>query len=383
MQKLETLGQLTGGVAHDFNNLLTPIVGALDMLSHRLQGDERARRLTAGGLQAAERARVLIQRLLAFSRRQHLAPRAVDVGHLLEGMGDLVARSIGPQIRLFVQCPGGLPAAMVDPNQLELALLNLAINARDAMPQGGELAIIASSEGLHGHPKLPNGRYLKIAVTDTGVGMDETTVKRAVEPFFTTKGIGRGTGLGLSSVHGLAVQSGGDFTLESAPGCGTTATLWLPTSKQRVSDMDAAIHVAAPRPRGSAIVLLVDDEELVRAGTAEMLADAGYTVREAPAGYVALQQAKSGVAFDVLVTDYAMPGMTGAELARQMRLLRPGLPILMITGYAALTDQEAGGWPRLAKPFKQIELADALSALLNQGKVIPLHTAAARARTAE
>jgi signal transduction histidine kinase len=367
MQKMETIGQLTGGVAHDFNNLLTPILGALDTLGRRLEGDERARRMTAGGLQAAERARTLIQRLLAFSRRQHLAPQPVDVARLLSGFTDMVSRSIGPGIRLSVSCAKGLPPALVDPNQLELALLNLVVNARDAMPEGGDLALRVAEEDEGGNPRLGVGRFIRFSVTDTGIGMDPQTVKRAIDPFFTTKGVGRGTGLGLSSVHGLAAQSGGDFALDSQPGCGTTATLWLPVSDVALAETGHAANDAVIPSVPAATVLLVDDEDLVRSGTGEMLADAGYTVVSVGSGFEALQKIHAGLAFDVLVTDYAMPGMTGAELAREVRRLRPDIPALMITGFATLTDREAGGLPRLAKPFRQSELAGTVADLLDTG----------------
>lgn len=361
-QKMETIGQLTGGVAHDFNNLLTPIVGTLDLLRRRLDGDERALRLTDGALQAADRARTLVQRLLAFSRRQHLEPRPVDVGGLIRGMEDLVSRSLGPQIALSVEAPSGLPAALIDPNQLELAILNLAVNARDAMPDGGSLSIRLGQDTAA--PSQPDGRYLRVEVADTGVGMDPATLARAVEPFFTTKGVGRGTGLGLSSVHGMAVQSGGAFRLESAPGQGTTAILWLPAAE---GEAEAAADGEAASPRaaaGSATVLLVDDEDLVRLGTAEMLSEAGYRVVQAASADQALQMVRSGLGFDALITDYAMPGMTGADLAREVRALRPETPVLMITGYASLTDVQTEGLPRLAKPFRQTDLAAAVAEVL-------------------
>lgn len=364
-QKMETIGQLTGGVAHDFNNLLTPIVGALDVLRRRLD-DERAQRLTAGALQAADRARTLVQRLLAFSRRQHLQPRAIDIRQLTESISDLVSRSLGPRIRFALNVPEGLPPAHVDPNQLELALLNLAVNARDAMEDGGDLTITAR---VHDH--APPGRtgagpYICIAVTDTGSGMDAETLKRAVEPFYTTKGVGRGTGLGLSSVQGLAVQSGGAFTLDSEPGKGTTATLWLPVSSEAVETLVAGVDAAIVRPAHSATVLLVDDEELVRAGTADMLAEAGYAVVEAASGLQALQLLKQ-VQPDAVITDYAMPGMTGAELAQEIAGRQPDLPVLLITGYATLSDRDAGGLPRLAKPFRQTELAATVAELIESG----------------
>ena len=364
-QKIETMGQLTGGVAHDFNNLLTPIVGALDLLYRKLEGDRGAQRLIGAALQAADRARILIQRLLAFSRRQHLEARPVDIAALIESLADLATRSLGPQIHLDLRIADNLPAARVDPNQLELALLNLAVNARDAMAGTGTL-VIAAAEGTGVRAgKLPPGRYVRIDVTDTGCGMDEDTVRRAVEPFFTTKGVGRGTGLGLSMVHGLAAQSGGAFALRSKPGEGTTATLWLPASDEPAlrprPDVPGAV---AAIPAGSAKVLLVDDEELARTSVAAMLEDAGFTVTQAASGFEALRHMRSGPQPDVLVTDYAMPGMSGAELAREARQRWPDLPVLMITGYANLSDKDAAGLPRLAKPFRQPDIAGAIASLL-------------------
>ena len=359
-QKMETVGQLTGGVAHDFNNLLTPIVGALDFLRRRAE-DERTLRLTEGGLQAAERARVLVQRLLAFSRRQHLEPRPVDVSGLIEGMADLIQRSLGPQIELDVQAAADLPAAMVDPNQLELAVLNLAVNARDAMPDGGSL-IVSVMEDAAPNESLP-GRYVQIRVSDTGHGMDAETLARAVEPFFTTKGVGRGTGLGLSSVHGLAVQSGGAFVLESEPGKGVTARLWLPTTDE-LPDSAGITSRTVKAARSGGVVLLVDDEELVRQGAAEMLREAGFTVHLASGPEAALDMVTTGLSFDVMVTDYAMPGMNGADLAAAVRGQRPGAAILLITGFASLSDGKARNLPRLAKPFRQEDLAEAVNRLI-------------------
>ena len=229
-QKLETIGQLTGGVAHDFNNLLTPIVGSIDLLRRKLMHDERAQALASAGLQSAERAKVLVNRLLAFARRQSLEPRPVNIEALVEGMRDLIERSIGPTIAVEVDLRRGLPAAQVDPNQLELSILNLCVNARDAMPGGGRITIAASLDivGYALPGALKPGAYIRLSVADTGVGMDAATAKRAVEPFYTTKDVGRGTGLGLSMVHGLMAQLGGGMAIESEPGHGTSVTLWLP-----------------------------------------------------------------------------------------------------------------------------------------------------------
>jgi PAS domain S-box-containing protein len=365
-QKMEIIGQLTGGVAHDFNNLLTPVVGALDMLRRRYEGDDRAQRLVVGALRAAERAGTLVQRLLAFSRRQHLQPSSVDVRRLVESMADLVSRSLGPRIEVVLDVAEDLAPARVDPNQLELALLNLAVNARDAMAGEGRLTIAARPCASGERPTLKPGAYVRLSVADTGTGMDPETLRRATEPFFTTKGVGQGTGLGLSAVQGLAEQSGGEFSLQSTPGRGTVATLWLPVAEHGLvgsaADSDDAGLVRAAAD--ATPVLLVDDEELVRAGTADMLSEAGYSVTEASSGYQALELLGSGHPAEVLITDYAMPGMTGADLAHEARALRPGLRVLLITGYATVADREAGGLPRLAKPFRLAHLAAAVADLL-------------------
>ena len=365
MQKLDMIGQLTGNVAHDFNNLLTPIVGTLDLLSRRA-ADARDQRLTSGALQAADKARTLVQRLLAFARRQHLQARSVAVAGLINSLMDLMARSVGSGIRLETHIASGLPTAHVDPNQLELALLNLAVNARDAMPDGGTLTITADLDSVVAHPKLGTGNYIRISVVDCGIGMDDETLRRAVEPFFTTKPAERGTGLGLSMVHGLAAQSGGDFALSSKVGKGTTATIWLPMAGDADIQQDADHGDVQPVEGRSETVLLVDDEPLVRGATAGMLQDAGFTVVEADSPSRALELARGGLAFDALVTDYAMPGMSGARLARQLREVVPNLPVLLITGYAAVEDVEAAGLPRLGKPFRQPELAARMATLLDR-----------------
>lgn len=370
MQKLETIGQLTGGVAHDFNNLLTPIVGALEMVA-RLQGnDARISRLTTAGLQAAERARTLIQRLLAFARRQHLQTHPTNIGNLVYGLEDLLARTLGPQIFLRIRCAPDLPFAMVDPNQFELVLLNLSVNARDAMPSGGTLEIAVSDEWVTEHANLADGQYLCIAVSDTGLGMDPQTLRQAIEPFFTTKNKGQGTGLGLSMVHGFAVQSGGDFSLTSQPGQGTTATLRLPASARQAEVEPQRSRAQTGLRRVSGVpVLLVDDEELVRSGTAEMLSDAGYTVLQASSGYEALAMLTKHRDIKVLITDYAMPGMTGAELARQAVQFNASLPVLMITGFASTDGRVAVDIPRLSKPFGQAELVEAVGKLLEHAQI--------------
>lgn len=357
-QKLETLGQLTGGVAHDFNNLLTPIVGTLDLV-RRKTDDERMQKLLDGALKASDRARTLVTRLLAFARRQNLEARPINVSALVDGMVDLIQRSIGPTIRLGVQIEAATATALVDPNQLELALLNLAVNARDAMPGGGQLTIDTSQvEIAAGHASLAPGPYVLIQVTDTGSGMDAETLARAVEPFYSTKGVGKGTGLGLSMVHGLAAQSGGALILRSSLGQGTTAKLWLPAAAAEAIT-SAAQQDDWQRGDRTLKILLVDDEELVRQGTAALLADLGHEVVEAGSGAVALGLLRSE-AFDILVTDYLMPSMSGVELAREGRKIRRDLPVLMITGFADLTDDRATDVARLPKPFHLNELAMAI-----------------------
>ena len=354
-QKMETIGQLTGGVAHDFNNLLTPILGALEFANRKAADDDRLRKLTAGGLQAAERARTLIQRLLAFSRKQHLEPQIIELRALLDGISDLIRPSIGPRIELVVDCRPGLHIS-VDPNELELALLNLAVNARDAMPDGGRIAFRAWREA---HPR-EGADWVHIAVADDGAGMPSDVLARAIEPFFTTKEVGKGTGLGLSAVQGLALQSGGAFTLKSNVGEGTIATISFPASEAPTGVGTTTAAAARPAGLDGLRILLVDDEALVRTATIAMLRDAGAVVIEASSGASALSLWRDGVRADVLVTDYAMPGMTGDILVREMREQTPGLPALLITGYANLAEQ-GSPLPRLAKPFTANGLAAAVA----------------------
>ena len=367
MAKLETLGQLTGGVAHDFNNLLTPIVGALDMLRRQHAADERSNRLISGAMQAAERAATLVQRLLSFARRQHLEARTVDVKTLVEGMHDLMQRTIGPHIAVRIDTAANVPAARVDPGQLELAVLNLAVNARDAMAGGGQirLALDDVDLGPAEADQVEPGRYIRLSVTDTGTGMDEATLNRAIEPFFTTKGQGEGTGLGLSMVHGLAAQSGGALKIRSKVGKGTTAELWLPVADGRAESQEEADDGLPQQPRRASI-LIVDDENLVRMATAAMLREMGHKVLEAGTGAAALDLLKSSEDIDLLITDYLMPGMRGSELVDVARDIRPGLPVLLLTGYANLAKGEASGRPRLAKPFREADLARTVATLLSE-----------------
>lgn len=362
-QKMEAMGSLTGGVAHDFNNLLTPIIGSLDMLVRKAVGSERERRMIDGALQSAERAKVLVQRLLAFARRQPLQPTAVDVAQLVQGMVGLLGSTLGPTIDLRIDLALHLPRATADPNQLEMALLNVAVNARDAMPDGGELTIAVQRESVrerHGSGVKP-GHYVRLSVMDTGIGMDEVTLRRATEPFFSTKGIGKGTGLGLSMVHGLAAQLGGGLLIESAPGRGTTIELLLPVSSTIIED-EQPDHASPPAVEARGVALLVDDEELVRMSTADMLVDFGYEVIEASSAEEALSLLQNGLQLNLLVTDHLMPGMSGAQLASRLKAERPHLPVLIVSGYADVGGIDSG-FERLTKPFRNAELAESLLAL--------------------
>ncbi len=381
-QKMESLGQLTGGVAHDFNNLLTPILITLDLLHRRHIKDARALRMAASALSAAERARTLVSRLLAFARRQHLKAQAVDLARLIEGMTGAIGRSIGSRITVQVSVAEGLPPARVDPGQLEMALLNLCLNARDAMPDGGVLTIAGSAvtTGAEAQGRLPAGRYVRVSVSDTGSGMSGETLLRAAEPFYTTKDVGKGTGLGLSMVHGLAAQSGGMLALESTQGHGTTATIWLPVDQSAADQGLSDQNVAAPAEPASTAevagsdralsILLVDDDELVRFATGEMLADLGHSIIQAPSGPAALEALRQHAAFDLLITDYLMPNMTGVELARLARMTQPALSVLLVTGYANINDIDGGGLPRLAKPFGTNDLSQMITATLS-GYALP------------
>jgi signal transduction histidine kinase/CheY-like chemotaxis protein len=363
-QKIETVGQLVGGVAHDFNNLLMAIIGNLDLLSKGVGPDPRLSRLLTGAMEGARRGATLTQRLLAFARKQELQATDTDVAHLVEDMKGLIERSVGPLVHLEVRRHDPLPTVRVDPNQLEMALLNLAVNARDAMPFGGHLTIDIQADELGGDGPgaLPPGHYLRLAVRDTGEGMDPTILAKAVEPFFSTKGVGKGTGLGLSMVHGLAEQSGGAFHLESQVGVGTTAILWLPvaTGEPEIK-AEPAVDIA---PAAPAIILLVDDDFLIAASTAALLEDLGHEVVESNSGAEALERLEGGLKPDLVITDHAMPGMTGMQLAEAIHKSHPHLPILLATGYADLADVQDVRLPRLAKPYTQQQLSHEIGLLL-------------------
>ncbi len=362
-QKMEAIGNLTGGVAHDFNNLLTAVLGSLELLRRRLPDDPSLLRLVDNAVEGATRGSALTQRMLAFARRQDLKMQEVDPLRLVVGMTELLQRSLGPMVSITTNFPPKLPAVLTDPIQLESALLNLAVNARDAMHGDGAITIDGREETVTAEGgQLRPGRYVCISLRDTGEGMDEETLRRAVEPFFTTKGVGKGTGLGLSMVQGLAEQSGGMLRMKSKPREGTTVEIWLPAA--------AALATTVPAPeqeevtRGEAVqtslrILCVDDDALVLMNTVTMLEDLGHTVVEASSGREALEAFSAG-RFDLVITDHAMPKMTGTQLAQELRALQPDLPILLATGYAERTPGVSDDLPRLAKPFWQADLAAAV-----------------------
>ena len=373
-QKMESLGQLTGGLAHDFNNLLTGITGSLELMQLRVS-EGRVRdldRYLIAAQGAAKRAAALTHRLLAFARRQTLDPKATDINRLIAGIEEMIRRTVGPQIVLEVAGGSGLWSAMVDAHQLENALLNLCINARDAMPEGGRLTIGTANSAidpvLAQALDLPAGPYLTISVADTGTGMSDEVVKRAFDPFFTTKPLGAGTGLGLSMVYGFARQSGGHIRIESEVGRGTTLSLFLP---RHVGDAEAVTEVAWPSPEAGApheeTVLIVDDEPTVRMLIAEVLQDMGYPSMEAQDGASGLKVLQSDARVDLLITDVGLPGgLNGRQVADAARHLRPGLKVLFITGYAENAVVGAGGLDSgmevLTKPFS----LDALSARIGE-----------------
>lgn len=360
-QRLEALGRLTGGVAHDFNNLLQPVMGGLDLLSRRVQGDEKAQGYIALAMTGAERARALVARLLAFSRQQPLASAPVDVRHMLTDIQDLLERSISPA-SLTVEVAETLPMVQADASQLELAILNLAINARDAMPDGGTVGIAAAIMDIAKADDLASGRYVAISVSDTGTGMDEATIRHAIDPFFTTKPADKGTGLGLSMVHGFAVQSGGALRLSSTPGIGTRVSIILPLA---LDQTPLRAPSTGPLPDTKAHILLVDDDVQVRRAVSEMLRDAGHNVAEAASVDAALGMFGEGNQFDIVVTDYLMPDRNGGQLIAELARLAPSLPILMITGHDSLTSDVPESVPRLVKPFRAGELLAKVHGLLN------------------
>jgi CheY-like chemotaxis protein len=368
---MEAIGHLTGGVAHDFNNLLMVIQGSLELLQKRLPKDSpKTAQLLDNALQGAQRGAALTQRMLAFARRQELKLVAVDVPELVRGMAELLQSSLGASIQIDTHFPEKLARAYADPHQLELALLNLVMNARDAMPKGGDIVIAASEKRTAGESGLKPGQYVCVTVTDTGTGMDEPTLKRAIEPFFTTKGIGNGTGLGLPMVDGMAQQSGGKLALKSKPGLGTSAELYLPVAPSDSVFAPPETPSRASTFRGETLsILAVDDDPLVALNTSSLLEELGHHVYSASSGTRALEILRKEQNIDLVITDQAMPGMTGAELVSKIRAERPELPVLLATGYAELAPGEGLGIPRLAKPFRQRDLAGAIEEVIARRQI--------------
>ncbi|PMX03198.1 hybrid sensor histidine kinase/response regulator [Pseudomonas sp. FW215-R2] len=361
-QKMQAIGQLSGGIAHDFNNLLTVILGNLEIVRKRVGDDPKVSRLLENATQGALRGVSLTQRMLAFARRQELKTEAVDIPKLVQGITGLLRSSLGPGIRIETQFPENLETVLADTNQLELAVLNLANNARDAMPEGGSVVIGAQPQVdlEQSQSSLAAGRYVCLSVTDTGEGMDDETLASATDPFFTTKGLGKGTGLGLSMVHGFIEQLGGRFILKSVKGQGTCAELWLPVAVDGV-----AAKPLSPRPSTASVprlsVLVVDDDSLVRTSTSLLLEDLGHRVIGAASGAQALELFDQGEVIDLMITDMAMPKMSGAQLAHAVRLLKPDLPIILATGYAERLEGFAAELPRLSKPFNQMNLVEIIA----------------------
>jgi signal transduction histidine kinase/CheY-like chemotaxis protein len=357
VQKMEMIGQLTGGVAHDFNNLLMAVMGNLELLRKQVRG-EKAVRLADGALRGARRGASLTQRLLAFARQQDLRIEPTHLSSLIRGMTDLLERSVGASVELKLELPEQLPLTLADANQIELALLNLVVNARDAMPDGGTITIRVDVVHASARVDLAAGDYVRVTVSDTGQGMDAMTLSKAMEPFFTTKEVGKGTGLGLSMIHGLALQLNGALRLESTVGCGTRAELWLPVTSRAPVEQAPAETAAQENTEAAegVTILLVDDDALISNSTAYLLEDLGHEVIEANSGANALEVLKKGQKVDLLITDYSMPKMTGVQLASAARELRPDLPILMATGYADLPPGMSMDIARLRKPYQQHQL---------------------------
>ena len=367
-QKMEAIGQLTGGIAHDFNNLLSVVVGSLDLVLRRCS-DEPVLKLARNALKAAERGATLTAQLLTFSRRQRLSPVALDINHVIEGMREMAARTIGPHVQIETDLQEGMWRALADPTQLEVMLLNLAINSRDAMPGGGKV-VIRTRNVPDVPPALASdldpGEYVCISVHDDGPGMAPDVLAHAFEPFFTTKSHGKGTGLGLAQLYGFAKQSGGAARIESELGKGTSVAIYLPRTQDHV-----ALEITARQDSqagGRARILLVDDDEEVRTVTCDMIGELGYRIEAVPNGEEALARIRVE-RFDLLITDVLMPGMNGVELARRIRTLDADLPILFSSGYAdvQIFGEELSDETILKKPFRIAEAARRIKAALETG----------------
>jgi PAS domain S-box-containing protein len=363
VRKMDAIGQLTGGIAHDFNNLLTAVLGGVGLIERRIPLDEGQRRIVEMMRHAAEQGTELVRRLLAFARRQTLEPAPIALSDLTQSVNDLLAHTLGGLVALEWQATGDIGQVYADANQLELALVNLIINARDAMPRGGVVTV--SAERRQGGGDVAAGEYVVLTVADTGCGIPPEMVDKVLEPFFTTKEVGKGTGLGLSMVYGFVQQSGGALRIDSTVGVGTRIELWFPTVAKERTIVPAIQQVVLDATPTSALrILLVDDHPGVRATTAAMLEDLGHHVAQADGGEAGLGELiRAERPFDVLVTDYAMPHQSGVELIERARLVAAGLPGIIITGYADAGSiaQRPQDVAVLGKPFTPAELAAALA----------------------
>jgi signal transduction histidine kinase/ActR/RegA family two-component response regulator len=367
LQKMESIGQLTGGIAHDFNNMLAVVIGSLQMARRRHDDPARVAKCVDSAEEAAKRAAQLTARLLAFSRQQPLAPEPLDANKLVSGMSEMLRRSLGEQVRIETVLSGGLWRTFADPVQVESALINLAVNARDAMPGGGRLTIETANVDLDDryaktHLDVEPGQYVMLSVTDTGTGMQEQVVRRAFDPFYTTKGLGKGTGLGLSQVYGFVKQSGGHVALYSEIDHGTTVKIYLPRYDGAImAGTTTAASDETPNAAGDEIVLVVEDESAVRHVSVDALRDLGYAVVQASDGKQALEVLRIQPRVDILFTDIVMPEMTGRELAEKALILRPNLQVIYTTGYTRNSIIHNGildpGIAFLAKPFTIAQLA--------------------------
>jgi PAS domain S-box-containing protein len=360
-QKMDAIGKLTGGVAHDFNNLLMAVLSSLALLRKRMPGDPQLLRLLDNAVLGAQRGASLTQRMLAFARRQQLDQKPVDLISLIQGMKELLERSLGSRATIETKFPLSLNQVMVDESQIELALLNLCVNARDAMPDSGTILISAREESVvqGADTGLAPGQYVCLSITDSGEGMDEETLARATEPFFTTKGVGKGTGLGLSMVHGMTEQMGGRLVLKSSKAAGTTAEMWLPMATA-TSDLahEQDVPVQQTTEAAPLRILAVDDDALVLLNTAAMLEELGHSVEEAHSAAAALDLLKEQP-FDLVITDHAMPKMTGLQLSDAIKDKWPNIAVIIATGYAELPG--AREMKILSKPFTEHELASAIA----------------------
>jgi len=375
-QKMEAIGQLTGGVAHDFNNLLTVILGGLDFITRHIPADERLQRATDQATRAAQRAATLTQQLLAFSRRQPLNPKPTDVNQLVTAFSEMLRRTLSEEISIQTVLGGGLRRVEVDAHQLESALLNLAVNSRDAMPNGGRLVIetgnarISEAQAAR-YLDIDAGEYVMIRLKDSGVGMSSEVMARAFEPFFTTKPLGEGTGLGLSQVFGFVKQSGGHISLSSEPGQGTAVSIYLPRLTAETMDEEAVSPVVVPRARPNETILVVEDDDDLRIYSTESLRELGFRVLEAHNGPAALHMLEQHPEVMLLFTDVGLPGIDGRELVEEARRRCSGLKVLFTTGYARDAIVHRGrldpGVELLTKPFTRVQLATRVRAILDAG----------------